>query len=109
MWKLGRCKLPVRGFLHNRKVGTENECPICFKVVESTHHIFWEYTIAKPIWNFVESWWKIKITGNLGEHDIYKNTSKKLLATPLKRILASNGFSDLLDYLKKLGMRLFSN
>lgn len=51
MWKLGRCKLPVRGFLHNREVGTENECPICFKVVESTHHIFWEYTIAKPIWN----------------------------------------------------------
>lgn len=51
-WRACVKGLPTREKICTRGISTSNECPICRKKLEPTHHTLLHYEFANLVWNF---------------------------------------------------------
>jgi hypothetical protein len=50
LWLASHDRLPTKTLLYNRKILTEDICPLCKSDSESTLHIFRDCSVVKPLW-----------------------------------------------------------
>jgi len=67
LWQLCHNALPVRGILARRGCNVDPKCPLCAAVIESIHHLFWDFQATKRVWDLAiqDHWISAHLLGHL--------------------------------------------
>ncbi|KAK1372726.1 hypothetical protein POM88_028919 [Heracleum sosnowskyi] len=83
LWKFFKKILPTSSFLAGRigpRFAGSRVCKWCNRDEETQMHLFWKCEVAQWAWNFVSTWWKIKIkSGDAGKSSLnFKGPSTRM-------------------------------
>ncbi|KAK1361185.1 hypothetical protein POM88_045659 [Heracleum sosnowskyi] len=83
LWKFFKKILPTSSFLAGRigpRFAGSRVCKWCNRDEETQMHLFWKCEVAQWAWNFVSTWWKIKIkSGDAGKSSLnFKGPSTQM-------------------------------